>query len=64
MAIQDEIDKGVLFALESLNPDLDSLYEETHQLNMDEYIEPADKGGRFGGWNSCYSWYAPCWHGG
>jgi hypothetical protein len=39
MAIQDEIDKGVLFALESLNPDLDSLYEETHQLNMDEYIE-------------------------
>lgn len=38
MAIQDEIDKGVLYALESLNPDLDSLYSETCYLKMEDYI--------------------------
>lgn len=38
MVIQDEIDKGVLYALENLNPDMNSLYEETSKLNMDEYI--------------------------
>lgn len=38
MAIQDEIDKGILYALENLNPDINSLYEETHRLDMDKYV--------------------------